>query len=154
MGRTTGRVERNPETGKATLDGVVKDDAGRVLYFARRYFGYAGQELERGEVVGLTGLRNDARLVELGYVRALQPSDVALPCRVCAKRFIDHDSREHHGRKAHEADQDGANVPFSPRGATVDDTASDVQRLERQQLEDDSRAPLDLDKTIANRARV
>jgi hypothetical protein len=145
--------QRATEDGGSVMRGEVKDDHGRTLYFARRPLGYNGEDLDRGQIVAFTGQRNDEKLIRLGYVLSLLPGDSQFQCRKCAAKFIDQQSREWHGQKRHEAD-DRPEVPFSPRGATVDDTAAASQQYEREQAEADQRAPLNLEKSQASTARA
>lgn len=130
--------------------GTVKDDAGRTLYWARRPFGYDGEDLDRGQIAGFTGARNDEKLIRLGYVLAVIPSNKLLPCRFCKARFIDLNTLNAHGDKRHAKRERGAALPDSPRGVTVDETAGAAQKLEREQQRLDTEAPLNLDKTAAS----
>lgn len=135
---------------RALEQGTVKDDAGRTLYWARRPFGYDGDDLDRGQVVGFTGARNDEKLIRLGYVLALVPENKPLSCRKCKARFIDLNTLNAHGDKQHGKKAARTDVPFSERGATVDETAGAAQQLEKEQRRLDQDAPLNLDKTAAS----
>lgn len=131
--------------------GAVKDDAGRILYWARRPFGYEQAELDRGQVVAFTNARNDEKLIRLGYVLSLLPQDVPHPCRYCQARFIDLNTLNAHGEKRHREKSGRPDVPFSPKGATVDETAREAQVLEREGDQMDADVPLNWDKTSASR---
>ena len=147
----TSESTRAVDDGGTVKKGEVKDDQGRTLYWARRPFGYDGQDLDRGQIVAFVNLRGDEKLIRLGYVLSLLPKDKPLACRYCAGQFIDLNHLNAHGEKRHATKERRPEVPFSERGATVDDTAADAQRLEREQQRLDTEAPLNLDKTTASR---
>lgn len=142
---------RAVDDGGTVKRGEVHDETGRLLYWARRPFGYGGEDLDRGQIVGFQNLVNDEQLIRLGYVLSLLPKDVPLACRYCAATFIDENTRTAHGAKRHQDKERRPEVPYSARGATVDDTAAEVQRLERELRQLDEIAPLNLDKTAASR---
>lgn len=133
------------------LKGDVRDEHGRLLYWARRPFGYNGEDLDRGQVLGLQGAVNDRKLDRLGYIVALRKSDELLACRYCGARFIDLNTLNAHGGKRHQDKDHRPDVPWSARGATVDETAAQAQQFEREQTQMDQIAPLNLDRTEANR---
>lgn len=133
------------------LKAEMRDEHGRLLYWARRPFGYDGDDLDRGQVLGLRGQVNDRKLDRLGYIVALRKTDEVMPCRYCAAQFIDLNTLNAHGAKRHTDKERRADVPFSQRGATVDDTAAESQQFEREQAQMDQIAPLNLDKTEAAR---
>lgn len=137
------------QTGDLTSD--VRDDTGRLLYWARRPFDYAGVSLDRGQLLGLAGARNDQKLDRLGYIVALRKSDQRFPCRKCPAQFVDLNTLNAHGTKRHSDRELKAEVPYSPRGATVDDNLAETQAFEREQRQMDEIAPLNLDNTAANR---
>lgn len=139
------------DDGGTVKKGEVMDDAGRTLYWARRPFGYAGEDLDRGQVVAFTNQRLDEKLIRLGYVLSLLPKDKPMACRYCKARFIDLNHLNAHGDKRHAEKERRPDVPFTQRGATVDETAGEVQRFEREQTRLDREAPLNLDKTEASR---
>lgn len=142
---------RAVDDGGSVKKGEVKDDHGRIVYWARRPFGYLNQDLDRGQVVAFTGARNEEKLIRLGYVLSLLPKDETFPCRYCAARFIDLNTLNAHGEKRHRDKQTRPDVPFSGRGLTVDDTLGETQQLEREGRQMDEIAPLNLDKTSASR---
>lgn len=150
MSRKATEQERTREAGSVT-NGEVRDDSGRILCWARRPFQYNGTSLDRGQVFGMIGARLDEKLIRLGYVLTLLPGDRPLICRACGARFINLDTLNAHGAKRHAAKAGaGLDVPFSPKGATVDETAAAVQAKEREQTLADQLAPLNLDKTEAS----
>lgn len=146
----TSESTRAVDDGGSVKKGEVKDDNGRTLYWARRPFGYEGDDLDRGQVVAFTNARNDEKLIRLGYVLSLLPKDRPLPCRYCKAEFIDLNTLNAHGEKRHTDKQKRPDVPVGARGATVDETAGQVQQVEREQQRMDEEAPLNLDKTAAS----
>ncbi len=143
---------------EAAMRGKKKDDAGRTLYWARRPFGYSGQDLDRGQIVAMTGAINDEKLIRLGYVLSVLPDDRPHACRFCPARFIDLETLNAHGAKRHrdrdedlDVDTTGRVVGRYASGATIDETAGRVQQLEREERLMNEVAPLNLDKTKASR---
>lgn len=134
-----------------TLKADLRDDNGRLLYWARRAFDYLGESLDRGQIVSLQGALNDKKLDRLGYITALRRTDQVFPCRYCASQFVDLNTLNAHGAKRHSDKERRADVPFSPRGATVDENAAETQAFEKEQKAADQIAPLNLDKTAASR---
>ena len=135
------------------LKGERRDEHGRLLFWARRPFGYGGKDLDRGEVVPLTGQVNDRKLNRLGYVVPLLPTDKLFPCRYCRAAFVDLNTLNAHGAKRHSDKELRPELPDSQgRGLTVDDTAAESQQLEREQEHLNRVAPLNLDKTASARA--
>lgn len=134
------------------LKGTRKDDAGRLLFWARRPFGYGGKDLDRGQKIALTGLVNDQKLNRLGYIVPLLPTDKLFPCRYCDAEFVDLNTLNAHGDKRHANKDQRPNVPLTERGATVDETAGEAEALEREQGRLEREAPLNLDKAASARA--
>lgn len=134
-----------------TLKADQRDEHGRLLYWARRAFDYLGESLDRGQVVALQGGINDKKLDRLGYIVALRRSDEIFPCRFCPAKFVDLNTLNGHGAKRHTDKERRPDVPYSPRGATVDENAAESQAFEREQKQADQIAPLNLDKTEASR---
>jgi hypothetical protein len=133
------------------LKGDRRDEHGRLLFWSRRAIEYCGLELDRGQVIALTGARNDKKLDRLGYITALRKTDEVYPCRHCAGQFVDLNTLNAHGARRH-ADKDRRpSLPDSARGLTVDETAADAQQFERAQKQADQIAPLNYDKTEAAR---
>lgn len=151
--KPTSALEREAEVREqdGDLKGTRKDDTGRLLYWARRPFGYGGVDLDRGQMVALAGQVNDKKLDRLGYVVPLMHTDQLFPCRYCGAQFVDLSTLNAHGAKRHQDKELKPNVPFSARGATVDETAGETQRFEREQTRLDQDAPLNYDKTAASR---
>lgn len=106
-------------------------------YFARRPFGYAGRDLDRGQVVPLAGAQNDEKLVRLGYFQALEEGQGVVQCGHCHAQFIDHRTLQAHGNDRHRA------RVLTPH----EEDAKDEQR--EQMLEEI--APLYLDQTVASK---
>jgi hypothetical protein len=77
------------------------------LYFARRSFAYgdgAGVELDYGQVVELSGQRNDKKLIEYGHLVKFDSHGgrvKPVECNKCGHRFIDPGVVTTHGRKRH-----------------------------------------------------
>lgn len=133
------------------LKGDRRDDHGRLLFWARRPFDYNDLSLDRGQVVALTGARNDKKLDRLGYVVALRKTDQVFPCRHCDAQFVDLNTLNAHGERRHADRARRPNLPDSPRGITVDENAAETQQFEREQRRADQEAPLNYDKTEAAR---
>lgn len=80
--------------------------AVKQKFWATRPFGYAGQNLSRGQIVELVGAKNDEKLVRLGYFEEWtgKPNEEVV-CPEGGERFIDrrtfeaHYEREHLGRR-------------------------------------------------------
>jgi len=75
--------------------------AARKRYWARRPFTYAGQELDRGQIVELVGARNDEKLVRLGYFAPVERKGETSRCAECGAEFIGLTERDYHGDKRH-----------------------------------------------------
>ena len=104
--------------------------------FARRPFGYAGRELDRGQVFHLVGARNDDKLVHLQYVEEWKGRKSELhECAACGAQFVGGNERQGHYEKRH------LRVELSPE---QEDARAD--REERMLAEI---APLALDKVGA-----
>lgn len=108
-------------------------------YRARRGgFQYAGQEIDRGQVLVLAGAPNDEKLIRLGYVALLERNPDLYRCSVCGLEFIGISERTGHGDLRHRE-----------RTLTPDEEDTRDERLERIQ---EQVAPLYLDKTKAAQA--
>jgi len=59
------------------------------------------RHVDRGQVIALVGVRNDEKLVRLGYITRLEGSPRLAECGVCGDMFIDEQTREEHGTKTH-----------------------------------------------------
>jgi len=115
-------------------------------YVARRSMHYGngnGEPVDRGQVIELVGLVNDAKLIRLGYVSAASKGVAIVACRYCGAKFTTDESLTAHGRDRH---------PSSSRQMTPEERElRDMERAEARQAKDDAIAPLDLTKTKASR---
>lgn len=108
---------------------------GQQVY-ARRPFGYAGKELDRGQVFELAGARNDERLLRLAYVEAWKGKKADLhECAACGALFVGGNERQGHYEKRH------LRVDLTP--------AEEDARAEREERFLAEVAPLALDKVAA-----
>lgn len=110
------------------------------MYVARRSMRYgrdAGAPIDRGQLIELSGLINDEKLVRLGYVVQASKGIAIVQCGVCAAKFTTDESLATHGRERHVS-----------RSMTPE--AEDKREAARQKLEDEV-SPLDLTKTAASR---
>ncbi len=105
-------------------------------YWARRPIGYAGQELDRGQVIQLAGAPNDERLIRLGYLQQVEPNDEPVTCAICGAEFIGGTMRTAHGDARHRA-----------RTRTPEEEEAAADREERML---DQVAPLYLENTRAS----
>lgn len=69
--------------------------------WARRPFGYANQQLDRGQIFELQGKRNDDRLVSYKYVEEVPKGTEIKTCSECGGEFIGESYRRTHGEKRH-----------------------------------------------------
>lgn len=135
-----------------------------VPMWAKRTFGYGGQQLDRGQVFKFKNLPNDRLLYALGYVSPVPVGAPTFACRVCGATFLDVKMRDSHGRSAHE--ERAFVPPPAPErqvGESVDayrnrlDEWSQVAgrmseaREEQRDKMEDAVAPLDLTKTAASK---
>lgn len=106
-------------------------------HWATRPFDYAGNELDRGQIVELTGQVNDEKLLRLGYVRPYEGLVKDLvQCPECGKEFYDHEPKIAHVRLRH---------------ADLDEVELD-RLLEREERVAERLTPLKMDKTAASMA--
>jgi hypothetical protein len=115
-------------------------------YWARRPFGYAGIDLDRGQLFALVGARNDEKLVRLGYCEKLERTlkDIN-ECGTCGSKFIDVGTRDGHVLTRHSQREDIEAVPAGI-GEGLEDKTGDRREAYLQEV-----APLYLDKTTASR---
>lgn len=107
-------------------------------YWARRPFTYAGTDLDRGQILTLTGARNDDKLTRLGYLDAYNGKVRDLvECTECGAKFISHDARIAHHEKRH---RDRELTPHQ-----------EDSRIDREEKMLEAVAPLHLDQTAASR---
>ena len=113
--------------------------AKREEHWAKRPFGYCGQELDRGQVFEFTGARNDEKLKRLGYVNEVPKGATLHECRSCGARFVDEHMRDLHGRQRH---------PERPRQFSPQEEDA---RAEREEKMLETVAPLNWENTAAAR---
>lgn len=101
-------------------------------------FEYAGQSLDRGQVLQLAGATNDERLIRLGYVALLEPRAETYQCSVCGREFTGIAERTAHG-----------NLRHRERDLSPEEEDARDERMEKMQ---EQVAPLYLDKTKAAQA--
>jgi len=99
---------------------------GEELYWCRwpSGFTYAGQPLDPGQVFVLGGRRNDADLIRLRYIVAVEGSPRLATCGVCGAQFLDDARREGHGRKRHSRQEDAASGVPAGAGLAMEDRSS------------------------------
>jgi hypothetical protein len=107
-------------------------------HYARRPFDYDGESLDRGQIFQFKGLRNDERLLTLGYAQKLQKNADELECNRCGAVFTGHGELNAHGKLRH------------PAEPMTEDELADA--LEREHKKADQTAPLNLEKTKASRS--
>lgn len=134
-----------------------------VEMWATREMGYDGQQLERGQVFRLKGLRNDKLLSAMDYCLPIETPE-RYPCRVCGAVFMDPWQLEGHGKHRHEQKRvgppppmrmdDESQVSFEARfdqWALSSGDAADAETMRRDTLADEVH-PLNLENTAASRA--
>jgi hypothetical protein len=118
-------------------------------------FTYAGQDLDRGQIVELQGMVNDEKLLRLGYISKVQEkSPRILECGECGAKFLDDSARLAHGRRRHphrermpEMAPGPVYDPTSGEPSVWVDTEGDKEDREREQ-----NTPLYLENTTASRS--
>lgn len=75
-------------------------------WVAKRAMGYAGKQLDRGQIFTLEGARNDEKLERLGYIRKLRKEDPVSGCGPCGATFVGDGERDAHARFRHEVGVD------------------------------------------------
>ena len=141
---------------------------GKMLYWCRRPFDYdAGLSFDREQIIELHGLRNDEKLIRLGYVQELKGNDFQVcECAVCGAQFISMNGRDTHIKMRHSnfaASREVAPTKIFPgveRDALYDEighrievaAAQDISFPEQQEKRLEQVAPLYLDKTEATRS--
>ena len=112
---------------------------------------YAGNDLDRGQLMDLKGMPLDEKLERLGYVAKVDEHARPAQCGVCGAWFLSERFRDLHGNRRHKNRFEGEENEYaatlqSPMGvAGVIDLTGD--REEKQLM---AEAPLYLDKTIAS----
>jgi hypothetical protein len=109
-------------------------DAPRY-YVRRGGWQYLGHQLDRGQVLQLSGAQNDEKLVRLGYVALLESRAERYRCSECGEEFVGIAERTAHGDDRHRE-----------RYLTPEEEDAREERRERMQ---EQVAPLYLDKTKA-----
>jgi len=110
------------------------------MYFARRSMTYgrngAEQILDRGQILTLSGLINDEKLVRLGYVALVSKGVAIVECGKCGAKFATDEGLSSHGRERHR------NLKLTPK--------EEDERTDKRHKLEDAIAPLDLTKTKAS----
>jgi hypothetical protein len=133
---------------------------GRRTFFARRPFGYHGQQFDREQVFELVGLANDEKLVRLGYCAALPAGASTFPCKHCGAAFLTIVGLNGHGDRQHVQKArpvmgarrpDETEVDFGAREAEFLASVQDaeIEHEQREESELDNAAPLHWDRTQA-----
>lgn len=112
-------------------------------YYVRRPFDYAGEELDRGQIIELKGARNDEKLIRLGYVQELTRGNGFRECGVCFKRFTGEGERNGHAEMRH-SDRYKGMTAVEKEAAMEEEVDRQEKRLERD-------APLHFENTQASR---
>jgi hypothetical protein len=102
------------------------------------------QRLDRGQILTLSGLINDEKLVRLGYVALVSKGVAIVECGKCGAKFATDGGLASHGRERHRSA--GPDVIIGPNGIPAGFRSD--QKGERE----DAIAPLYLDKTKASLA--
>jgi len=97
-----------------------------ALYWCRWPSGflYAGQQLDPGQVFVLGGRRNDAELIRLRYIVAVEGSPRLATCGVCGAQFLDDARRDGHGRKRHARQAESPSGVPAGAGLAMEDRSS------------------------------
>ena len=112
-------------------------------YYVRRPFDYAGEELDRGQIIELKGARNDEKLLRLGYVQELPRNTGFRECGVCFKKFVGEGERNGHAEMRH-SDRYKGMTALEKEAAMEEEVDRQEKRLERD-------APLHFENTTASR---
>jgi len=110
------------------------------MYAARRSMTYGrnGEEkqLDRGQILQLTGEVNDEKLVRLAYVELVSKGVTIVECGKCGARFKTDETLASHGRERHR------NLKLTPK--------EEDERTDKRHKFEDAIAPLDMTKTKAS----
>ncbi len=112
-------------------------------YWVRRPFDYAGEELDRGQIIELKSARNDEKLIRLGYVQKLDRNNGFRECGVCFKKFTGEGERNGHTELRHSDRYHGMTVE-EKEAAMEEEADRQESRLERI-------APLHFENTQASK---
>jgi len=96
-----------------------------IQHWAKRPFGYAGQALDRGQVVTLAGAVNDDKLVRLGYFGEVEAKAELHQCPKCGAQFVGMAERQFHFEKRH---------PTRAKNALQEDQAMDREEHMLEQI--------------------
>lgn len=107
--------------------------------YARRPHQYGGKELDRGQVIELSDLRNDEKLIRLGYLAEVPKNTTLKECGECGEKFVDEDCRNGHCKDRHDE-----------RFQDLSPEEEDEREIAREK-KIEAVAPLFLDKTKASR---
>lgn len=114
---------------------MARTESRAAQVVARRPMGYAGREIDRGQVFELAGAPNDEKLTRLGYVAPLERGAETVTCAVCGATFTSGQLRTAHGDTRHRT-----------RALTPQEEDAQAEREERLL---DTVAPLYLENTKA-----
>lgn len=131
-------------------------------FWARRPFKYAGVPRSRGAIFSLTGMRNDEKLVRLGYVRKMTAHEIEMKvqCGICGQWFIGRPERARHGDQQHSEKERiiqptaGSKTEVPPEARMSDSLrggAEDTSREVAEEVRLNATAPLYLENTMASR---
>ncbi|MDD5034124.1 MAG: hypothetical protein PHE55_05145 [Methylococcaceae bacterium] len=115
------------------------------LYWCRRPFDYDGRPRYRGQIIKLVGLRNDEKLVRLGYAAPHPVGTDVWECGQCGEKFIDKGSRDGHVKAQHLRANEPLRVGMS--GPAPIDVEGEAEERHLEAI-----APLHLDRTAASLA--
>ena len=100
--------------------------------------------VDHGQVLALSGARNDEKLVRLGYFTPLVGTPRLAECGVCGAKFLDDQLRDEHGRKTHKRRSWEEGEAIDQAGHGYVDALGDGDEARVSTL-----SPLYLDKTAA-----
>lgn len=133
------------------------------IVWARRPFTYGDLNLDRGQITKLLGLRNDEKLLRLGFVEAVKGKPETWECGTCFEKFLEMEFRDAHVKRHHRAAETlelGVGTPVNPGGTlsiqqdgrSIGDVQGFVDKTgEREERLLNEVAPLYMDKTKAAR---
>lgn len=107
--------------------------------FARKPFKYAGQDLDRGEILTLRATPRDEQLLGLGYLSPFKTNDHSVfQCDGCGRQFITEIHRGQHQKKS--------TCPAVEQEMTKADTA-DLLGVDPEKLKMPDDSPFSVDQT-------
>lgn len=155
------RIVEQVEPSRAKKPKAPPPDT-RKIYFARRPFGYGGQDLDREQILKLKGLINDEQIDRIGYIAEVPHGVTFVTCRSCGVQFLSMSARDAHARKRHEPpppppemeprqdEETETEYEDRKRAFLAQVQADEDARIEREEAEQNARAPLYLDRTEAS----